>query len=285
MNGSIGFFLAAGALLLIVLFLLTRPLLRGQSMAADDKRKEINLAILRGEMRELERERAEGLLDEHDFAQAKNELQRRLLEEAGFEAPPVPAPLTVTGRRTATVLLVALPLAAAGGYALLGNPRALDPPPPQAHRDMGEQEIDALLQRLNQRLAANPDDMPGWILLARSYKRLGHFSESAKAFARAESAIGEDASLLADYAEVLALSRDGDFTGKPAALIARALEADPGEPRVLFVAGAAARARRDFAAVIDYWGRLLSRLDPGSDDARELGAAVDRAREMQSASR
>jgi cytochrome c-type biogenesis protein CcmH len=282
MNANLAeFLLAAGALLLAVLFILLRPLWRSspRGRAAVDRR-EANLSVLRDELRELEESRGQGLLDESGFAQAKDELQRRLLEEVGPEAPAVPgapsAP-SVSGKRTAMALIVAIPLAAAGGYALLGNPSAFDPARTQAHA--GAQEIGAMLQRLTERLAADPDDMPGWILLARSYKMLGRFAEAAAAFGRAEAALGGDPALLADYAEALALA-GGSFTGKPEALLAQALAAAPDEPQVLFVAGAAANARQDYAAVVDYWGRLLPRLDSGSDEARALGMAVEQARRM-----
>jgi cytochrome c-type biogenesis protein CcmH len=285
-----GFLLAAGALLLAVLFLLLRPLLRSSPHGkAPVGRREANLSILRDELRELEKSRDEGLLDEDGFAQAKDELQRRLLEEAGPEALDVPSAPSAPGKRTAVALAVAIPLAAAGGYALLGNPPALDAAlMQQAHRARAEtqetaqdigRDIDVLLRRLTAHLETEPNDMQGWILLARSYKMLGRFPEAAEAFGRAEAALGGHPALLADYAETLALA-GGSFAGKPDALIARALAAAPDDPQVLFAAGAAANARRDYAAAVDYWGRLLPRLDPASDEARALGAAVEQARRL-----
>lgn len=278
MSGTTGFFLAAGVLLLAVLAILLRPLLRrnAAAMSAVDRR-EANLAILRDELRELERSREEGSLNEGDFEQARRELQRRLLEEVEPSHKPVPAPIS-SGKRTAIALLVALPLAAAGGYAVLGNPQGLDPAHTQAR--MSPQEIDALLQKLVDRLKANPNDMQGWVMLARSYKALGRFAESATAFAKAEPLLDSEPALLADYAEALAEANGGKFTGKPDELIARALKVNPDEPMALFVAGESANERRDYAAIVDYWGRLLLQVEPGSQDAQTLGAAVDQAREM-----
>jgi cytochrome c-type biogenesis protein CcmH len=241
-------------------------------------RSEANLSILRDELHELEKRRDEGSLDENGFTQTRDELHRRLLEEAGHEASAISCSRVsfVSAKRTAIALGVVIPLAAAGGYALLGNPSALNPAQVRAHA--GAQEVDTLLRRLAERLEADPNDMPGWILLARSYKTLGRFAEAAEAFGRAETVIDGDAALLADYAEVLALAHGGRFAGKPEMLIARALAAAPDEPQVLFVAGAAANARQDYAAVVEYWGRLLPRLDPGSDEARALDAVVEQAR-------
>lgn len=277
MSGTTGFFLGAAALLLIVLAILVRPLLRQPNASDSVDRRQANLDILRDELRELAKSHADGALGDSDFAQARQELQRRLLEEVAPEENAMPPTPRSRGWRTATALLVALPLAAAGGYAVLGNPQALDPMHTQAR--MSSQEIDVLLQRLVDRLKANPDDTQGWIVLARSYKALGRFAESAEAFARVGPALEADAALLSDYAGALAQANGGRFDGKPDELIARALKIDPNDPQTLFTAGAAANERQDFAAVTDYWGRLLLQVEPGSEDARFLESALNKAQE------
>ena len=277
MSGPTGFFLGAAALLLVVLAILLRPLLRQRTSADGVDRRQANLDILRDELRELESNRAEGSLSDSDFEQARRELQRRLLEEVEPTEKAAQAVRSSGGKRTAIALLIALPLAAAGGYALLGNQQALDPMLTQAR--MSPQEIDGLLQRLVDRLKANPDDTKGWIVLARSYKALGRFAESAEAFAHVGPALDNEAALLADYADTLAQANGGRFDGKPDELIARALKIDPNDPQTLFTAGAAASERQDFAAITDYWGRLLLQVEPGSEDARFLEAAVNKAQE------
>jgi cytochrome c-type biogenesis protein CcmH len=154
MSGATAFFIAAAVLLAVVLLILVRPLLRRRSATTGGiNQRDANLAILRGELRELERSRDEGSLSADDFAQARQELQRRLLEEAGIESE-VAAPATqAAGKRTVLILLFALPLAAAGGYALLGMPQALDPAATQAR--VSPQEIDGMLQKLVDRLKTN----------------------------------------------------------------------------------------------------------------------------------
>jgi cytochrome c-type biogenesis protein CcmH len=86
--------------------------------------------------------------------------------------------------------------------------------------------------------------------------------------------------LLADYAEVLSQINGGNLQGKPTELIERALKLDANEPQALLLAGAAASERQDFAAAAEHWSRLLAQLEPGSDDAKALEAAVSKAREI-----
>ena len=173
-----------------------------------------------------------------------------------------------------------MPLAAATGYGLLGTPQALNPP--VAAPSISAPQIDAMLGKLVARLKANPDDAQGWAMLARSYRVLGRFVESAEAYSHAGALIENDPVLLADYAEVSARANDGRFAGKPDELIKRALKIDPDEPHALFLAGASATDREDFPAVVEYWSRLLRQMEAGSEEAQSLERAIAKAREITS---
>ena len=269
-----GFILAATLLVLVILAILLPPLLRAPKAARVVDRKDANLDIFRDQLSELERDRNEGSLAEADFEQARSELQRRLLEEVQTETV---KPGKTGGRKTALALLVVVPLAAAAGYMVLGNPQAFDPMVNQPRMSTGQ--MDEMLAKLAAKLKANPDDSKGWVMLARSYKALGRFPEAAEAYGHGGAMVDGDAALLADYAEVLA-QVSGSLEGRPGKLIARALQLAPDEPQALFLAGAAANDRRDFEAVADYWGRLVVQLEPGSEEAKSLGDAVEKAREI-----
>lgn len=273
-------FVVFAALLVVATAALLLPALLRKPRSVDaGERREANLAIFRDQLAELERERAEGSLGEADFEQARSELQRRLLEEVQPDAPT--APVRPAGRRTAIVLVIALPLLAAAGYLVLGNPRGLDPMQTQA--TISPQQIEGMLGKLVERLKQNPDDAQGWVMLARSYKVLGRFPEAAEAYSHAGALLDADAALLADYAEVLSQTQGGNLRGKPAELIARALQVAPDEPQALLLAGAEASDRQDFAGAAKYWERLLAQLEPGSEEAQTLEAAIAKAREIAGA--
>ncbi|HCZ13839.1 MAG TPA: c-type cytochrome biogenesis protein CcmI, partial [Candidatus Accumulibacter sp.] len=270
------FILLAALLVIVVVAILLPPLLRQPGPSAAGDRREANLAIFRDQLGELERERHDGSLTEDDFAQARQELQRRLLDEV--QAPPGLPAGAPAGRKTALALLLVIPLAAAAGYALLGNRQALDPLQRQAR--ITPQQIAEMVDGLVEKLRRNPDDRQGWVMLARSYKVLERYPQAAEAYARAGAVVDQDPALLADYAEVLSRATDGGLQGKPTELIERALKIDPDEPQALLLAGAAATDRQQFAAAADYWARLLAQLEPGSEEAVALEAAVSKAREI-----
>ena len=277
MTPPIVFALLAALLILAVLAIVLPSQWRAPRTSSVVDRREANLGIFRDQLAELERDRSEGLLADADFVQAKSELQRRLLDEVGDSPAETSAPVRRGVSRTALALLVVIPLAAFAGYLLLGNPDALDPLRRQAR--VSPQQIEEMLVKLETRLKTSPDDTKGWVMLARSYKALGRYAESAQAYSHGGALVDDDPVLLADYAETLARV-GGSLEGRPLELVARALKLDADEPQALFLAGAAASERKDFAAVAQYWGRLLPQLDAESEEGKSLAAAIDKARQI-----
>lgn len=248
------------------------PLLRVRKSEATS-RKAMNAAIYREQLRELENDRENGTLSPAAFEEAQKELQRRLLAEAADEATP---PLGGKSWKTALGLIVALPSAAFALYAWLGNTDALKPE--LGHR-VAAGDMEAKVNALAARLEKNPDDLRGWAMLALSYKTLRRFDDAEKAFAKLGDAINEDASLLASYADLLAVKAKGDLQGKPLALVEKALELEPTHSMALSLAGTAAYDRKDFAGAIRYWERLLKTLPEGADETRAVAEAIERLRQ------
>ena len=271
------FIVSAACLLLIVLAILVRPLWKdrvGQNVAGQ-QRRQANLAVLRGQMLELEVERDEGSLSAADFEQAKNELQRRLLEEVGGDEK-VTTSSQPSARRLAVALMLVLPLLAAGGYFLLGNPKALDP---LAHSaQVTPDQIEQMVAKLAERMQANPEDSAGWAMLAKSYKALGKVDLAVSAYEKIEAMVFTDPDLLADYADLRAQQAGGRLEGKPLEYVMRALQLDPNHVLALWLAGTAKFASADYAAAVDFWQRAISVLPVDSEDARMLAEGVAEAK-------
>ena len=83
-----------------------------------------------------------------------------------------------------------------------------------------------------------------------------------------------DAHLLADYAEALALAQGRSLKGEPEKVIQRALAIDPKHVKALGMAGKAAFDRADYPLALKYWNRLLPLLPPESEYARKLGTSI-----------
>lgn len=267
-----------GALLLagLVLALVLPALLRRRPERSTAVRDELNAAIYRDQLRELDNDLAAGILGAAAHGQARLELQRRLLEDADEPHRETPAPEARRSGLTAGVIGVMVPLAAVGLYVLLGTPAALSP---DARAPVTQEQVVGMVEKLRARLEQKPDDAKGWLMLARSYLVLGRYAEAVGAFERAGAVVDADASLLAQYAEALARAADGKLAGKPAATVERALKIDPDNVHALVLAGGAAFEKEDYAGAISYWERVQSRLPQGSDEGQALGASIARARE------
>lgn len=274
------FAIAAAILVALVIVFLLPPLLKRRPLLQDERRQ-ANLAIFRDQESELEREKSEGSLSEADYQQARDELQRRLLEDVDGSGEAAGRALTSTP--TAVVLSLLLPVGALGGYLLLGEPAALvQPSQQQAAPDVTAQQINNMVAGLAARLKENPNDEKGWVMLARSYKAMGRWQESADAYAKGGSQVQQNPSVLADYAEVLATLSGGHFDDASRKLLQQALKLNPEEPQALLLAGADARERGDVKAAIAYWERLMPMIPPGSEDENVLRDALAGLRQQAS---
>ena len=270
--------LMAGALL----FVLT-PLLRKEEVAHPHAlRDEVNLMVLRDQLHELDADRAAGTIDSAAYESARRELERRVTEDV----QPGTALAKNVPRKNAVGLLVglSLPVVAVSLYFLLGSPEGLDPAqtaaPKEAAHEVTEEQIQAMVTGLAQRLKESPEDVQGWSMLARSYNALGRFGEAADAYARLVKLVPGNADMLADYADTLAMSLNKSLQGEPEKLIARALEADPKNIKALALAGSAAFERRDYPVAITQWKKILAIVPADSDIARSTGDSIGEAQTL-----
>lgn len=266
-----GFIAATMLLTISALLCLLRPWRRP---AIDtSSAREVNAAVYRDQLAELDRDLASGALAAADHAQARAELRRRLLDDIG--AGESGAYATPAMRTSSLLITLLVPLLAGSMYAWLGHPAALDESARLGPLSGGAEERVAALAA---RLAADPDDPGAWTVLARAYRAMGRVQDAQAAFERIGPALDRSPELLAEYAELLATMAHGNFEGRPRAMLERALELAPGTPLALALAANAAFKRADMAAAAAYWERLLKQLPPTSDDARWVADRLAQAR-------
>jgi cytochrome c-type biogenesis protein CcmH len=279
-----GFLIAAVAAVLLALALLLRPFMRSGG-AATLSRRQLNAAIFREQMARLDQDLADDAIGVADHAQARIELQRRVLQDTEQKDA---EPVLHAPKRTLVAIALLLPVAAFGLYFAIGNPAGMTPAAnAAAPGGATAQDVERMVAGLAAKLEKDPSNLQGWAMLARSYKVMGRPQEAERAYDRAGAILDSDAQLLADYADVAAANAGGDFAGKPARLIARALQADPKNPMALWLSGTAAMNAGRFDQALATWEALMAQLPPGSEDARMLQSAIDdvRGRAGTSASR
>ncbi len=283
-----GFVIAAGLLLAGVVVVLLRPLLRSRGQGADSgDTRALNLAVLRDQGADLERERNEGVIDAAAYARAREELERRALEDLANGAV---RSVDATRRpRLALALGLVLPLAVVALYLALGQPQVFDggtgkEAPAEGAHSLSQAQIVGMVERLSEKLQANPNDGAGWLMLARSYSVLGRFPESAAAYGRAAGLMPPDAQMFADYADTVAMAQGRKVQGEPEKLIRRALEIDPRNLKALALLGTIYFDRQDYASAIAEWQKVIALVPPESPVASGIQGSIRDAESRMAAS-
>ena len=272
-------FLAIAALLTATALLFLLPPLLRRRTTPPDVRVAANAAIYREQLEELAAELQRGAVTKEEFERVSREIEHRIVSEYGAPAAPQPA-----GWRpnTAAALAIGLlvPLAVALGYWQLGSPNALSGATTEAAHAVSPEQMAALVERLAARMQQQPGDAEGWMLLGRSLNTLGQYARAAEAYARAVQLVPNDAALLADYADTVAMAHGSKLDGEPFALVKRALDIDPQHVKALALAGTAEFDLGNYAAAIAYWERILKVVPPESEFARSVAGSIAEARTL-----
>lgn len=292
------FWILAVVLLALVLVMLALGVFRQSSAPASAAAAA--LLIYKDQLAELARERSAGRLQEDTYLAAKLEVERRMLSAdtaattanppANQAANPEADPAAVTASYRQRLMLIALLtvillLGAPLSYLELGRPGQADQPysgraaeRAQAAEALAQQQqIENMVAGLAARLKAAPDDLQGWLRLARSYMVMERFPAAVKAFQQAARLAPERTDILVAWSEALLATTplEAGFPAGFADLIGRIEALDADHPRALFFLGEiAARAGRGTAAR-EYWQRLLAKLPKDSPLGAPLAARIE----------
>jgi cytochrome c-type biogenesis protein CcmH len=276
-----GFVIAALVMVAIGLAWMVLPLLRGGARAKVD-RTAVNLGILKDQLAELEAEHARGAIADEQYAATKADLQQRVLDETQAEPAAAEAPrVTQVGKLTAAAVVLIVPIASAMMYVRFGDLSAFNPLARQgaeAAHQFSPDDLEKMTRRLAERLKSEPDNANGWSTLARTYYSMNRFTEAAAAFEKLVELVPDDASLLADYADSLAMAQGRKIAGKPLELINRALKIDPLQWKALAMAGTEAFDRKDYKSAVELWEKLQASLPPEAPMKQQLSGSINEAR-------
>ena len=169
------FWSLAAIMMLAALLFIVPPLLRNRELAAVS-RDELNAEVIKAQLAELEADLAAGKLEQAQYAAARTDLEQELLYDLSTTGPAQREPRS--GRWATLLIIPALPLCAVLLYQQLGSVELIDrlqqSPPPTAQSQPGQPQsqpvgsIEEMVAKLAERLEQQPDDLKGWVMLARS---------------------------------------------------------------------------------------------------------------------
>ncbi|MCW0181926.1 MAG: c-type cytochrome biogenesis protein CcmI [Zavarzinia sp.] len=250
-------FVAFGLLAAVVAILLLRPLMRagaGPDAAAAER------AVYRAQLAELAAEAANGQMPAADAENARLEIERRLLR--------VGAGRKLSGRPSlvlAFAVALGVPAAAALLYDELGAPGLVDRPLAERVTAQGqEDETRRLVDALEARMKAAPDDPRGWALLARARAAEGKLIEAAEAYEKVIVLIPDSVDARLGAAELRIAAANGMVGPEAKALIDQALTLQPANAAARHFAAYARFANGDTAGAVADWQAILK--DVAADD-------------------
>lgn len=145
---------------------------------------------------------------------------------------------------------------------------------------IGNEQFQAMVAKLADRLKKQPNDAEGWAMLGRSYNVLGRLDEALEAYRKSYAINPNDPSLLADLADAVAIRNNRSLAGEPMKLARRALEIDPKHVKALALVGTEAFERKDYAGAVKLWERAVAAAPADSDMAQQLQGGIVEARKL-----
>ena len=270
--GALGLVVISLAVLIPSLLKDSRP----RMMSSDDALRE----LYRAQMQELSREQAAGYLTDAELEHGQDELQRRLLVELDRRNQPTNwQNKSWLPRVSGLLLAVFVPVAAFALYVQVGDPQAAARLAQSEEMNHGasNMQVEGMVQGLADRLHAQPDNLPGWVMLARSYETLERYADAADAYERANGvavaqgfSAEDQARLWADRADALGSAQSGKLSGAAAQAIEQALKLHPQQAKALALAGTAAVQVGDYNLARTHWQSLLGVMEPGSEMALKV---------------
>ena len=226
------FIFFAGLLLAGALLWILPPLFgaAGRAQREQAAQSSMALTVLREQLAELDAELAAGRIDAASHAQSREELERRALEEGEAAAERAQTADARPERRWALGLGLSVPVLAVAGYLVFGTPAGLDPANVAGQQGFSPEEIADMVGKLEARLQQEPDNVEGWMMLARSYLVLEDYPKAAATYEKLAKLAPEEPDVYADWADVVAAMK-GTVVGEAEELLQKPWRLRPNIPR------------------------------------------------------
>ncbi len=267
---NILFWLIIAALVLLALGLLILPIWRQKTVLSVSHSQD-NIAIARQRLAELKQQLVDAEISQSQYDQYYLELQQSLNDDLS-SASDMPASQG-KGRWVVWLLLLLVPAVSVPLYLNLGDSLALEKAQLQQNATEIHDKIPGLIAHLQQ----NPSDLQGWLMLGKSYVFLQDYPKAAQVFAKLYQLQPDNLEVILNYADNLAMSRDGQLAGEPAALIEKALTLEPNNNEALWLAGMAKMEVGDYQQALNYWQKLANQLPADAEGLGQVQAMIAEA--------
>ena len=275
-------FWGLAAVMILIALLFTVPwMLRGVQHAGTDP-DSLNVTVIKAQLTELDNDLHSGRLSAAQYDAAREDLERELLDDLAH--PHTEPAQARSGRWAALLLIILVPVFVLALYQQTGSRQIIPllaksasavPTPP-----LTRQSIEQMVEQLAQRMQEQPDDLQGWTMLGRSYMVLKRYPEAADAYHQALKLDPNNATLMVNYADAIAMANNGNFTQEAARLLQQALKLEPDMIEALWLSGHLAYQQKAYDNAIAYWQRAATLLPDDSQDRSLINSQIAMARQQ-----
>jgi len=258
------FWIIAVPILLAVTAALLWPMLRRRPAPGDAA--DFDVEVYRDQLRQIDKDHGEGLIDDREAEAARTEVGRRLLAaDARRESTSEKAASRPEWNAVAAVGIL-VPVCALLLYSDLGAPDLPGFPFSERSAQGGDRtpELRVLADQLKKHLEREPTDLRAWEMLGQAYTRLGEYHTAARIYEKALGLDGGNADLMAGRAEALVLANKGVVSPEAVGLFDAILKKSPGNPRALFYLAVADEQNGNLKEALARWSTLLRASPPGA---------------------
>jgi cytochrome c-type biogenesis protein CcmH len=207
---------------------------------------------------EIDNDVAMGRLGEEEARLSRAEEGRKLLA-ASRRQEEISGSGGNSGRNAILIAALAAPVLALLFYLAEGQPQMEDMAlATRADRELSQQSIEQLLERAEARLASEPGDLRGWLVVAPVYLRLGRTQEAVNAYRNAVRLSPQDPELMASLGEAIIAGEGGIVTAEAQSWLEQALAASPGAAKPRFYLAVAMGQQGEWENAAQAWRALIA---------------------------
>ncbi|TRX54012.1 c-type cytochrome biogenesis protein CcmI [Thalassomonas sp. M1454] len=276
-------YLFSVVLLVVAILIVVRHFMQSKLRVADQKnmRGETNKDLYHEHLQELEKDYAEGGIDEENFGYLKSELDRSLIQDISAtekESAAVDKKTSVLWPIAISVFIVVFTV---GYYSQFGQYKELETALSQpAGHPQGEQSeaqmMIAQLKVLHKEVQDNPQNSDAWFRLGQILTNVGEFESAVIAFDKVISIEGPQADVYAMQAQAMYYQNKQQRNAKIDELLNKALAIDPNDPTTLMLIGMDHYLRQEYSLAAQTWQKILDTNGAGVN-SQALQSAINEA--------
>lgn len=239
----------------------------------DRNQENVNIAKQRiAEIDHFSKDDIQDNISDQEKQIAELELQATLLDDLQSENT---APLKSISSIWGLVIMISIPLLAAGFYQYLGSPNFVD----SANLEMAQtdgQDINELLLDLESKLAENPENSESWALAAKTYMIIRNYPKAEAAYEKLNSLVPGNPDFLTGWADATVMVSGNLYTSSVRERIDRALAINPNQIDARWIASLGAKSVGDHELALSHLAVLKELVSADKNSLEQVNAMISR---------